>query len=325
MSDGDSSRAHRGPDEAAEASVTAVTVRLGQDLHRPRRAQAPTRSPIYSSAGGGGSGFTTTAGPPWRARLAAASARADQVAGAVVVLASLVLLVSFWRWWLEPPVGVARSGLLLSVATLLYAIGVPVLYLRASSKLRGATPIGTSPTALARAGGTHSSLIEAIRRSSGSSARDQPPLPTIDLRGRQPEVDLRQVDGEVDRGESGPRTAHPPWYVPVLPAGDRLLAAGLVTIWVVSLVGFWVWWLQPSHQVTPLGMVLNTVVLLYASTLPAMYVCAVVRLRRFNPAVPVPDLRVAMVVTKAPAEPWAVVEETLRAMLDQDYPHRYDV
>jgi cellulose synthase/poly-beta-1,6-N-acetylglucosamine synthase-like glycosyltransferase len=41
-----------------------------------------------------------------------------------------------------------------------------------------------------------------------------------------------------------------------------------------------------------------------------------------NPALPVPrDYRVAMVVTKAPSEPFEVVRETLEAMLRQTYPH----
>jgi cellulose synthase/poly-beta-1,6-N-acetylglucosamine synthase-like glycosyltransferase len=43
-----------------------------------------------------------------------------------------------------------------------------------------------------------------------------------------------------------------------------------------------------------------------------------------NPGLPTPDLRAAMIVTKAPSEPWEVVERTLLAMLDQDYPYPYD-
>ena len=49
------------------------------------------------------------------------------------------------------------------------------------------------------------------------------------------------------------------------------------------------------------------------------------RMTRPNPAVPLPVLRVAMVVTKAPAEPWPLIETTLRAMLDQELPYGYDV
>jgi cellulose synthase/poly-beta-1,6-N-acetylglucosamine synthase-like glycosyltransferase len=44
-----------------------------------------------------------------------------------------------------------------------------------------------------------------------------------------------------------------------------------------------------------------------------------------NPELPVPNLRAAMVVTKAPSEPWPVLQRTLEAMLDQDYPHPFDV
>jgi hypothetical protein len=41
--------------------------------------------------------------------------------------------------------------------------------------------------------------------------------------------------------------------------------------------------------------------------------------------VPVSGLHVAMIVTKAPSEPWPVVKTTLEAMLAQDIDHAYDV
>jgi cellulose synthase/poly-beta-1,6-N-acetylglucosamine synthase-like glycosyltransferase len=49
------------------------------------------------------------------------------------------------------------------------------------------------------------------------------------------------------------------------------------------------------------------------------------RIYRPNPAMQLPELRVAIVVTKAPSEPWPMVEKTLRAMLAQDMPYKYDV
>lgn len=116
-----------------------------------------------------------------------------------------------------------------------------------------------------------------------------------------------------------------PAYVPVLTRPDRVRVIALIACWAVLLAVFWVWWLRPSHVVTPMGLGLNSLVLLYVSTLPLMYVCAVLRLRRVDRAVPIPRLRTAIVVTKAPSEPWSVVEKTLRAMLAQDFPHAYDV
>jgi cellulose synthase (UDP-forming) len=53
----------------------------------------------------------------------------------------------------------------------------------------------------------------------------------------------------------------------------------------------------------------------------------VLRMRRTNPAVELPAGRIAMVVTKAPSEPWVVVRTTLEAMLAQRLPagRRFDV
>ena len=59
--------------------------------------------------------------------------------------------------------------------------------------------------------------------------------------------------------------------------------------------------------------------------MPAWLLFFLNRARRPNPALPVPDGRVAMVVTKAPSEPWQVVRHTLEAMLAQNFPRPYDV
>jgi hypothetical protein len=49
------------------------------------------------------------------------------------------------------------------------------------------------------------------------------------------------------------------------------------------------------------------------------------RAQMINPNVQAPQLRVAMVVTKAPSEPWSMLQTTLQAMLHQDYLYPYDV
>lgn len=156
----------------------------------------------------------------------------------------------------------------------------------------------------------HLSIVEAL---------DRTQLPAL-TGGRR-----RHAVRSLARYDPGARPGGEGWCVPVLRRRDRVFVAALVGLWLVLVACFWLWWLRPAHVVTPFGIALNTAVLLYVSTLPLMYVCAVLRLRKVNPAIAVPDLRVAMVVTKAPAEPWAVVERTLRAMLAQRYPHSYDV
>jgi cellulose synthase (UDP-forming) len=114
-------------------------------------------------------------------------------------------------------------------------------------------------------------------------------------------------------------------FVPALGGPDRVMVALLTAGWLVCLAGFWTWWLQPAHLATYVGLIINGVILLYVSVFPVFFVAGANRLRRVNPARPVPPLRVAFVVTKAPSEPWQIARRTLRAMLAQDYPLRYDV
>src|SRR5258706_12755580 len=52
---------------------------------------------------------------------------------------------------------------------------------------------------------------------------------------------------------------------------------------------------------------------------------AVNRLRKVNPDIAIPALRVAFAVTHAPSEPWPVVRRTLEAMQAQRYPLPFDV
>ncbi len=116
-----------------------------------------------------------------------------------------------------------------------------------------------------------------------------------------------------------------PFLVAVMSASQRRTFAALVALWAGALAFFWSWWLQAGHVVTPLGMVVNTLMLIWGLMLPAMFFAHLARMRRPNPALEIPRLRVAMIVTKAPSEPWDVVRGTLRGMLRQRMPYAYDV
>lgn len=64
----------------------------------------------------------------------------------------------------------------------------------------------------------------------------------------------------------------------------------------------------------------------YVLVLPLWLFFFVNRARTPHPGLRLPaDARLAMVVTKAPSEPWSMVRDTLRAMLDQRIDHPYDV
>ncbi len=106
---------------------------------------------------------------------------------------------------------------------------------------------------------------------------------------------------------------------------DRLTVALLTVAWVASVVAFWLWWLEPGHRVGTIGLVVNSVVLAYVSLFPVIFIIGANWLWRLSPAVRVPDLRVAFVVTRAPSEPWELAKSTLRAMLTQRFPLEYDV
>ncbi|MEB3161223.1 MAG: glycosyltransferase [Synechocystis sp.] len=102
---------------------------------------------------------------------------------------------------------------------------------------------------------------------------------------------------------------------------QRVLQA-LVAVWFLVSISFWVWWFQPTHHLTPIGTVLTSGVLGVEMLLPGYFFYFVLRMKQVNPQLALPsDWRVAMVVTKAPSEPWSVVQTTLRAMLQQGYDH----
>ena len=113
-----------------------------------------------------------------------------------------------------------------------------------------------------------------------------------------------------------------PRLVPVLTRGRRmefLLGAGL---WAAALVHFWSWWLEPRHHVDALGSAIVTSVLAWVTLLPAYFIAVFYGALKPNGPLRLPaGSRIAMVVTKAPSEPFSVVAETLEAMLAQDVPH----
>jgi len=121
------------------------------------------------------------------------------------------------------------------------------------------------------------------------------------------------------------RTLRKSTFTPLLNATDRVII-GLISLgWLACFVNFWVWWLKPSHEISVLGTVLNSAVLVYLTAYPAFYMLAGNRLRDVTSSVAVPLLRVAFIVTRAPSEPWHVARATLIAMLSQEFPIPYDV
>lgn len=113
-----------------------------------------------------------------------------------------------------------------------------------------------------------------------------------------------------------------PLMVPILSGYRRTEYIACATIWFAALVYLWWWWLLPAHHVDPLGSILITTVLAWTTLLPVYFVAVFYRARKPNGPLRLPaGSRVAMVVTKAPSEPFDVVARTLEAMLAQEVPH----
>lgn len=119
-----------------------------------------------------------------------------------------------------------------------------------------------------------------------------------------------------------PEAAGPQFLTPVFGPGQRVTYGVLAAIWLAALGWFWIWWLAPGHFLGWAGFLLVTVPLLWMSALQVFFIVVLFHARRSSAPDPVPGRwRVAMIVTKTPSEPFAVVRRTLDAMLAQDYPH----
>lgn len=98
-----------------------------------------------------------------------------------------------------------------------------------------------------------------------------------------------------------------------------------VAAWLLGLGWFWTWWFDPKHILSLPAFLLLTAILAWVTLLPAYFIYLFAGSRRASKTrgQHVPG-RIAMVVTKAPSEPFAVVRRTLCAMLEQ-VGYDYDV
>ena len=138
-------------------------------------------------------------------------------------------------------------------------------------------------------------------------------------------VDALPTGPVLDRSRRQQRQPSLGTFVYALSGRDRILMGVLTAVWAVTLLVFWTWWALPEHRVGWAGFVLNTALMVYVTSLPVYFFIMVNRIRVVSPSLPLPQLRVAMAVTKAPAEPWPLARGTLEAMLGQRYSQPYDV
>ena len=92
--------------------------------------------------------------------------------------------------------------------------------------------------------------------------------------------------------------------------------------WLAAIIYFWSWWLHPTHVIGIGYFALVTAVLVWVTFEPLYFLVMFSGAKKPTGVLQLPSAsRVAMVVTKAPSEPFSVVAKTLQAMLEQDYPH----
>ena len=149
-------------------------------------------------------------------------------------------------------------------------------------------------------------------------------------------VDLSVLSGGnvIEASPAGPvlaggrprrRRVRPDTFIPVLPTGQRVLV-GVLTAGVGGvprrLLDLVVTAAAPGRLDRARG---EQRAAGYVTLIPVYFLILANQLREVDPRTPVPGLRVAFVVTRAPSEEWAVARTTLAAMRAQRFPYGFDV
>jgi cellulose synthase (UDP-forming) len=129
-----------------------------------------------------------------------------------------------------------------------------------------------------------------------------------------------QLNSEVWKSRQ-PRSAETS-LVPLLHGRLRIEFILGCAAWLAAFLFFWIWWLKPEHNTGTATFVYVSALQAWITFLPGYFLWIFFSGKKPIGPVALPaGSRVAMVVTKAPSEPFSVVRETLLAMLAQDYPH----
>ncbi|ASV87903.1 glycosyl transferase group 2 family protein (plasmid) [Ochrobactrum quorumnocens] len=113
-----------------------------------------------------------------------------------------------------------------------------------------------------------------------------------------------------------------PLLAPIFSGRKRVQYIIGIFLWALTIVYFWQWWFVSAVHNHLVGSVLVTALLAWITILPLYFITVFFHAARPTGPLRIPaSSRVAMVVTKAPSEPFEVVAVTLHAMLAQDVPH----
>jgi cellulose synthase (UDP-forming) len=144
----------------------------------------------------------------------------------------------------------------------------------------------------------------------------------LDFAGNLGGAEALPQSGQIaSRATGGAR--HPqPGFVSLLRGSRRAEFLAVCGAWFFGMAYFWDWWLNPAHVVDVATFAAVSLVLAWITVEPGYLLLMFAGAKRPAGALKLPaGSRVAMVVTKAPSEPFGIVAETLSAMLRQDCPH----
>lgn len=123
-------------------------------------------------------------------------------------------------------------------------------------------------------------------------------------------------DFDCTRQQSLPRPTASTTTRPVFTGINALLYWLVAAVWSILTLRFWYWWLDVEHIQSLPTFILVTAVLVWATLLPAYFI--IIFGRAVVPVYQHVTGRIAMVVTKAPSEPFDILKKTLLAMLSQE-------
>jgi cellulose synthase (UDP-forming) len=105
---------------------------------------------------------------------------------------------------------------------------------------------------------------------------------------------------------------------PLLSLTDQKKYIALTCVWAASLLYFWLWWFRPEHITNIFGYIIVSILQGWLTFLPLYFLFIFFKSKKPKELYCIPKhWRIAMIVTKAPSEPFDIVAETLTAILKQ--------
>ena len=151
---------------------------------------------------------------------------------------------------------------------------------------------------------------------------EEPTLVPLMKHERNSDFSANEIDVHNEGHGHAPLARSPAFLLSPFSRREQMQLTGLVMLWACTVILLFSWWFQRDHVVNGLSFAIATLALAWVVCLPAYFFFFLLRSRIPNPALAISsEWRVAMVVTKAPSEPFSVVQATLLGMLSQSLPH----